>query len=80
MHAFGPQDYYVEGNVMEGHYGADEPLKGVRGQRNEPIEDFIVDKPFFESYVTTQSAEKRTKTCSPTSAATCRCSTSTTSA
>ena len=58
VHAFGPQDYYVEGNVMEGHYGADEPLKGVRGQRNEPIEDFIVDKPFFESFVATQSAEE----------------------
>lgn len=56
VHAFGPQDYYVEGNVMEGHYGADEPLKGVRGQRNEPIEDFIVDKPFFEPHVVTQTA------------------------
>ena len=58
VHAFGPQDYYVDGNVMEGHYGADEPLEGVRGQRNEPIEDFLVDKPFFESYVTTQSADE----------------------
>ncbi|MGD9634323.1 MAG: polysaccharide lyase family 1 protein, partial [Pirellulales bacterium] len=58
VHAFGPQDYYVEGNVMEGHYGADQPLQGVRGQRHEPIEDFIVDKPFFESYVSTQSADE----------------------
>lgn len=56
VEAFGPQDYYVEGNVMEGHYGPDEPLKGVRGQRHEPIEDFIVDKPFFDSFVATQSA------------------------
>jgi hypothetical protein len=55
--AFGPQEYYVEGNVMEGHYGADEPLKGVRGQRREPIEEFIVDKPFFDSYVATESAQ-----------------------
>jgi hypothetical protein len=55
--AFGPQDYYVAGNIMEGRYGADEPLKGVRGQRNEPIKDFIVDKPFFDHHVTTQSAE-----------------------
>ncbi len=54
--AFGPQEYYVAGNVMEGHYGADEPLKGVRGQRHEPIEDFIVDKPFFEPHVATESA------------------------
>jgi hypothetical protein len=58
VEAFGPQDYYVEGNVMEGHYGADEPLKGVRGQRNEPIEDFIVDKPFFEPFVETQTAQE----------------------
>jgi hypothetical protein len=58
VHAFGPQDYYVEGNIMEGHYGANEPLKGVRGQRNEPIEDFIVDKPFFEPFVETQSAQE----------------------
>lgn len=56
VQAFGPQDYYVEGNIMEGHYGADEPLKGVRGQRNEPIEDFIVDKLFFEPHVATESA------------------------
>jgi hypothetical protein len=56
--AFGPQEYYVEGNVMEGRYGADEPLRGVRGQRNEPIEEFIVDKPFFEPHVATQSADE----------------------
>jgi hypothetical protein len=55
--AFGPQEYYVAGNVMEGHYGADKPLDGVRGQRHEPIAEFIVDKPFFESYVTTESAQ-----------------------
>jgi hypothetical protein len=58
VHAFGPQEYYVEGNVMEGHYGADEPLAGVRGQRHEPIEGFVVDKPFFESYVETESAQE----------------------
>ncbi len=54
--AFGPQEYYVAGNVMEGHYGPDKALAGVRGQRHEPIADFIVDKPFFDSYVTTESA------------------------
>jgi hypothetical protein len=58
VHAFGPQDYYVSGNVMEGHYGADEPLKGVRGQRHEPIEDFVADKPFFDHHVITRSAEE----------------------
>jgi hypothetical protein len=56
--AFGPQDYYVTGNVMEGKYGADKPLEGVKAPRNEPKEKFLVDEPFFEPYVTTQSAEE----------------------
>jgi hypothetical protein len=56
--AFGPQDYYVEGNIMEGHYGADQRYAGVRGARREPIEDFVADAPFFESHVTTQSAKE----------------------
>jgi hypothetical protein len=56
--AFGPQEYYVAGNVMEGHYGPGKPLAGVRGQRNEPIKDFIVRRPFFDSHVKTQSAKK----------------------
>ena len=54
--SFGPQDYYVEGNVMEGHYGVNERYAGVRGARRKPIEDFVADEPFFESHVTTQSA------------------------
>ncbi len=56
-HAFGPQDYYVSGNVMEGRYGADRPLAGVVEPRNEPLSDFLYDEPFFESHVKTQSAE-----------------------
>jgi hypothetical protein len=57
VHAFGPQDYYVLGNVMEGRYDAGEPLAGVIAPRNGgSIEDFLVDEPFFEHYVTTQSA------------------------
>jgi hypothetical protein len=55
--SFGPQVYYVEGNIMEGHYGANERYAGVRGARREPIEDFVADEPLFESHVTTQSAE-----------------------
>lgn len=56
VRAFGPQDYFVAGNVMEGKYGADEPLAGVRAPRNEPKEKFLADQPFFEPFVTTQSA------------------------
>jgi hypothetical protein len=62
---FGPQDYYVEGNVMEGHYGPDQPLAGVRrpgrrsrNERRESIRDFLVNEPFFESHVATQSADE----------------------
>jgi hypothetical protein len=55
---FGPQDYFVVGNVMEGRYGANAPLAGVVAPRDEPREDFLVDAPFFQPYVTTQSAEE----------------------
>ncbi|TWT29764.1 hypothetical protein KOR34_50820 [Posidoniimonas corsicana] len=55
-HAFGPQDYYVEGNVMEGRYGPAPPLEGVVAPRDEPLSEFVYDKPFFPSYVQTQSA------------------------
>jgi len=56
--AFGPQEYFVAGNVMEGHYGADEPLAGVFERRGEPHKNFIVHKPFFEPFVVTQSTEQ----------------------
>lgn len=58
VEAFGPQDYFAAGNVMEGRYGADEPLAGVVAPRNATREDFLVDEPFFESHVATQSAEE----------------------
>jgi hypothetical protein len=57
-HQFGPQDYYVIGNVMEGHYGADDRYAGVKAPRDEPMERFLVDEPFFEPHVTTQSADE----------------------
>lgn len=53
---FGPQDYYVAGNVMEGRYGPENPLAGVLEPKQEPLKNFIKDAPFFPSYVTTQSA------------------------
>lgn len=56
-HQFGPQDYFVAGNVMEGRYDADEPLAGVEAPRNEARkENFLVAEPFFESHVTTRTA------------------------
>lgn len=56
--AFGPQEYFVAGNVMEGRYGAEQPLAGVFERGGEPHANFIVEKPFFESFVITQSAEE----------------------
>jgi hypothetical protein len=56
-HAFGPQDYYVAGNVMEGRYDADQALAGVIEPRDEPLTEFVYDEPFFPPYVDTQSAE-----------------------
>lgn len=56
--AFGPQDYYVMGNVMEGKYGADDRYAGVKADNGDPIEGFISDKPFYEPHVATTSAEQ----------------------
>jgi hypothetical protein len=56
--SFGPQDYFAEGNVMPGHFDATQPLAGVIAKpASIPLTEFIKDKPLFESYVTTQSAE-----------------------
>ncbi len=57
-HAFGPQDYFVAGNVMEGKYGADETLAGVIVPPDEPLAKFVYPQPFYESFVNTQSAEE----------------------
>jgi hypothetical protein len=54
---FGPQMYYAVGNVMEGRYGAENQLEGIFERRGEPHANWLVEKPFFESYVTTTSAE-----------------------
>ncbi|MCA9236745.1 MAG: hypothetical protein KDA44_14820, partial [Planctomycetales bacterium] len=53
---FGPQEYYVAGNVMEGRYGADQRYAGVQESRDKPMAEYIVEEPFFESFVTTTSA------------------------
>ena len=54
--AFGPQEYFVEGNVMEGRYGPGEPLAGVVKPRAEELTEFVREARFFEPYVTTLSA------------------------
>lgn len=55
----GMQRYYFDGNVMPGHFDLKSQEKGrkMTVTNNEKV-DYLtfVDKPFFESYVTTQSA------------------------
>jgi hypothetical protein len=55
VEAFGPQMYYVEGNVLEGKFDGSDPMGGVIQERG-PDEPWVVDKPFFPSYVKTQTA------------------------
>lgn len=52
---FGPQDYFVEGNILEGYVGVENQLDGVT--EPEPYENFLVDEPFFPSYITEHSAK-----------------------
>jgi hypothetical protein len=55
VNAFGPQMYYVEGNVLEGKFDGKDRMGGVI-QEDGPDEPWIVDEPFFPSYVETQTA------------------------
>ncbi len=57
--AFGPQQYYVEGNIVQGvsePEGPKGPFAGMKpqGSQEAPV---TVDSPFFPHYVTTQSAK-----------------------
>jgi hypothetical protein len=59
--AFGPQMYYVEGNVMEGRHGPEGPegpFRGVDPDPDTPFAEFTVTTPFFEPHVETQTAEE----------------------
>ena len=56
--AFGPQQYFAAGNIMEGYVGpADTSIhfKGIRVRGTQEAPAFVSD-PFFESHVTTHSA------------------------
>lgn len=58
VEAFGPQDYYAAGNVMEGHYENQQGFAGIVEPREEPLSSFMHDQPFFPPYVKTQTAEQ----------------------
>ncbi|PQO35100.1 GDSL-type esterase/lipase family protein [Blastopirellula marina] len=53
---YGPQQYYIAGNVVAGHAEASEPLSGFVGWKQTPLAEYVVDQPFFESHIRTQSA------------------------
>ncbi|MEQ8848926.1 hypothetical protein [Botrimarina sp.] len=58
--SFGPQQYYVEGNVVEGVSEPEGPVgpfagMDVRGSQPEPV---TLDEPFFPPHVDTQPARK----------------------
>jgi hypothetical protein len=55
VRAFGPQMYYVEGNVLEGKFDGTDRMGGVI-QEDGPDEPWVVDQPFYPSYVETQTA------------------------
>lgn len=57
---FGPQQYYVEGNIMEGVSDPEGPTGTFKGMKTRGKQDAptTVDKPFFESYVKTLTAKE----------------------
>jgi hypothetical protein len=58
VHLYGPQDYYIAGNVLEGRVAADEPLGGVRLWPEVPVANYIHEDPFFEPHIATQTANE----------------------
>lgn len=57
--AFGPQIYFVMGNVMEGLHGPEGPrgpFVGTRSRPEKPWPEYTVPTPWFDSFVTTHSA------------------------
>lgn len=56
----GMQRYYFTGNTMPGHFDASNQTEGRKETGKASYETFV-DKPFFEPYVTTQSAEEAYK-------------------
>lgn len=58
VHRYGPQMYFIEGNVLEGHVTAQERLGGMKPWPDTPLEQYVQDKPFFEPHVRTHSADE----------------------
>lgn len=58
VHLYGPQKYYISGNVMPGYTKAGEKRGGFAPWKQTPLEEYIVEKPFFESHIKTESANE----------------------
>ncbi|MCO6046224.1 hypothetical protein NG895_20190 [Aeoliella sp. ICT_H6.2] len=58
VEAFGPQEYYAAGNVMEGHYDNQQGYAGIVEPKEEPLTSFMHDEPFFPPHVKTETAEE----------------------
>ena len=58
--SFGPQQYYVEGNIMEGVAGPEGPIGPFKGMqiRGKQLAPATVPMPFFEHYVRTHTAKE----------------------
>ncbi|MCA9057975.1 MAG: hypothetical protein KDA85_05730 [Planctomycetaceae bacterium] len=56
VHLYGPQRYFIEGNVLQGKVEADESLGGFVPWPETNIAEYVVREPFFESCVQTQTA------------------------
>jgi len=52
----GTQRYYFTGNIMEGHWDESNQEEGCMESGEPRNYNYLVDQPFFESHVTTQSA------------------------
>ena len=52
---YGPQKYFIDGNVVEGH-ASGEPLSGFMRWKETPLEQYLVQRPFFAPHVRTTSA------------------------
>lgn len=55
---YGPQLYFIQGNVVEGHVDANQKLGGFVAWPEVPIQDYVMDTPFFPAHVQTESAEE----------------------
>ena len=56
-HLYGPQQYFISGNVLEGHVTSADHMGGFIPWPDTPLDEYISSKPFFESHVKTQDAE-----------------------